>query len=179
MGTNFYRIKIVDGEQTEGQHIGKRSAAGKYCHDCNVTLNIHGNFWVHQNIDHHYSSARNLPPSEGFNLYARDKSEKLPGLFPKRYKAKNVGGIDGLSEMIKEGESNWFLKCPICGKEVKTTTCSFTWAIPPYDLHKLNNFNEEPVVIDEYGQTYNFLQFDKELQENKIHYYHSIGDEFC
>ena len=34
MGTNFY----VDLSGERGQHIGKRSAAGKYCWDCRMTL---------------------------------------------------------------------------------------------------------------------------------------------
>lgn len=196
MGTNFYKIAIVDGKQTEGQHIGKRSAAGKYCHNCNVTLNIFGNFWVHQAIKSHYSSAAHIPPSVGFNLYIRDKSEKFPTLFPERYVAKKgKDGLEGLCETLKESENDWFLRCPVCGEEVKTTTCSFTWAIPPYEFYKeflggyANNPNWEKIVksgkaieesiIDEYGRTYNFLQFNQELKENKIHYYHSIGDEFC
>jgi len=40
VGTNFY----VEGT---GQHIGKRSAAGSYCWDCNVTLCVEGEAGIH------------------------------------------------------------------------------------------------------------------------------------
>jgi len=40
MGTNFY----IEGT---GEHIGKRSAAGLYCWDCNVTLCVTGEAGVH------------------------------------------------------------------------------------------------------------------------------------
>lgn len=40
MGTNFYRM--------DGTHIGKRSAAGMYCFDCNVTLCAGGPNAVHE-----------------------------------------------------------------------------------------------------------------------------------
>lgn len=39
MGTNFYKLN--------GTHIGKRSAAGDYCWDCDITLCIDGNRGVH------------------------------------------------------------------------------------------------------------------------------------
>jgi len=39
MGTNFYTLS--------GKHVGKRSAAGLYCWDCNVTLCRVGNKGVH------------------------------------------------------------------------------------------------------------------------------------
>ena len=42
MGTNFYKIKRVDNKIEEGEHIGKRSAAGEYCWDCRRTLSIYG-----------------------------------------------------------------------------------------------------------------------------------------
>lgn len=35
MGTNFY---VKSDCEHQGQHIGKRSAAGSYCWDCGVTL---------------------------------------------------------------------------------------------------------------------------------------------
>lgn len=42
MGTNFY----IDHEN--GQHIGKRSAAGYYCWDCDVTLCAGGKDEIHK-----------------------------------------------------------------------------------------------------------------------------------
>ena len=43
MGTNFYDAK--------GNHIGKRSAAGLYCWDCEITLCKLGKEWIHHDFD--------------------------------------------------------------------------------------------------------------------------------
>ena len=67
MGTNFYwkalpqefkRYKanvekyIGDCDDTHNVllHIGKRSAAGLYCHDCGITLNKYGTDYVHDSM---------------------------------------------------------------------------------------------------------------------------------
>jgi len=60
MGTNFYWKRLprefekygLHVEQCVGDckilwHIGKRSAAGLYCHECGTTLNKHGTDHVH------------------------------------------------------------------------------------------------------------------------------------
>src|SRR5690349_15793039 len=50
VGTNFYWIAAVpddDEEDSPVYHIGKRSAAGWYCYDCQVTLTVGGNSMVH------------------------------------------------------------------------------------------------------------------------------------
>jgi hypothetical protein len=49
MGTNFYvRKRFSLRHNREGQHIGKRSAAGKYCWDCGTTLCVGGDEGVHR-----------------------------------------------------------------------------------------------------------------------------------
>lgn len=40
MGTNYY---VATSCEHQGQHIGKRSAAGVYCWDCGITLSRSGN----------------------------------------------------------------------------------------------------------------------------------------
>lgn len=45
MGTNFYDAK--------GNHIGKRSAAGLYCWDCEITLCKQGTSGIHFDTDWH------------------------------------------------------------------------------------------------------------------------------
>lgn len=49
MGTNFYVVGEADafGEQA---HIGKRSAAGRYCWDCGVTLCKGGKANIHYGV---------------------------------------------------------------------------------------------------------------------------------
>ncbi|MCF7795992.1 hypothetical protein K9M42_02765 [Patescibacteria group bacterium] len=43
MGCNFY----IEKENNETIHIGKRSAAGHYCWDCNITLCKEGEQGIH------------------------------------------------------------------------------------------------------------------------------------
>jgi len=50
MGTNYY-LKIDECEccgRYEKKHIGKRSAAGRYCFDCGVSLCVDGEDNVHK-----------------------------------------------------------------------------------------------------------------------------------
>ena len=54
MGTNFYMLKKATGLQSN--HIGKRSAAGMYCWDCNQSLCKTGNNGVHQGKSEWHSS---------------------------------------------------------------------------------------------------------------------------
>jgi hypothetical protein len=48
MGTNFYTIDDI--------HIGKRSAAGLYCFDCEVTLCKNGEDAIHQGSSGWYNT---------------------------------------------------------------------------------------------------------------------------
>lgn len=167
MGTNFYKIKAEKGRAVEGQHIGKRSAAGKYCIDCDLTLNIQGDYFVHRS-----------------SKYMPDKSNLYPTLFPEHLKSNTIKqGLDGLLQHINEFNKEWFLRCPECGKEVKTITYSFSWAIPPYELYNENimdNSNRsQKTIMDEYGQTFTGNEFLEILNNCKIKFYDSIGDEFC
>jgi hypothetical protein len=92
MGTNFYYKKNV--------HIGKRSAAGFYCWDCNITLCKNGNNSIHQSESKWHEKCPKCGKSyldEGFN--------------------SSVGRELG------------FNKSPY-GKKVGVRSCSsFTWAI--------------------------------------------------
>jgi hypothetical protein len=79
MGTNFYTM--------DGEHIGKRSAAGYYCFDCGITLCKQGNGGIHMGksewfdscpfcgkepkVEKHFGSAAAL--ELGFNKKASEK----------------------------------------------------------------------------------------------------------
>ena len=54
MGTNFYVVGHR-GDDDPRYHIGKRSAAGVFCWDCNVTLCVGGNSRVHYGDPFHES----------------------------------------------------------------------------------------------------------------------------
>jgi hypothetical protein len=49
VGTNFYWY-TPDKEEKQGEHIGKRSAAGPYCWDCGITLCKGGTREVHYDV---------------------------------------------------------------------------------------------------------------------------------
>jgi len=54
MGTNYY-LKIDECEHCgryEKKHIGKRSAAGRYCFDCGVSMCVDGEEYVHSGTSH-------------------------------------------------------------------------------------------------------------------------------
>ncbi len=51
MGTNFYFTDESAQDQDDPKiHIGKRSGAGPYCHDCGVTLHADGSRAVHSDV---------------------------------------------------------------------------------------------------------------------------------
>lgn len=140
MGTNYYKGNI---------HLGKRSAAGLYCFDCDITLRKGGRDLVHQ------------------------------------------GGW--------EQKDLWYADCPVCGgkpvkedmntssvgkelgfnkksqiqKGIRTCT-SFRWAIEPAMLKKIRGS-----IDNEYGDKFTDKQFQALVKDCPIHYFDSIGQEFC
>lgn len=99
MGTNFY---LKDSENT---HIGKRSAAGYYCWDCNVTLCKDGEEGVHQGSDWHKAC-----PVCGAKFQAESLDCSAAGR-----------------------ELGFNTSQPKAGTGV-STVCSFTWAMKPDHL---------------------------------------------
>jgi hypothetical protein len=185
MGTNFYKIDIKK-DNKEGEHIGKRSAAGYYCWDCGITLNIYGEAWVHSSY-------------KEFNKYGflhKDRSKENPELY-------NPFDEDRFMD-----KSEWFKKCPSCGQEkeelksiadgasgielgfsdpnkeqqkgVKTVS-SFSWATIPYEfINWVSDRVLEKCIVDEYGRELTGDQFLGMLNYNcPIRFYNSIGVEFC
>ena len=99
MGTNFYTLR--------GRHIGKRSAAGPFCWDCNRTLCRDGIEGVHQNSKWDYEC-----PQCG-KEYKRD--------------------AEGLSHS-SAGRELGFNHGPYKRKSGIATCSSFTWAVSPSTL---------------------------------------------
>ncbi len=102
MGTNFY---LMGKGKQEGPHIGKRSAAGAYCWDCDITLCKDGNEAIH---------------SEHSSFY-----DKCP-LCGKKYKNegwKSTGGRE-----------LGFNKTPPKRKTGVASCSSFNWAMAPTKL---------------------------------------------
>lgn len=106
MGTNFYSLS--------GIHIGKRSAAGKYCWDCKTTLCKKGEAFVHYNAEWYDScpicGKPYIPPE---NLFDTAIGQEL-----------------GFST--------------IKGKQVGVKTCSsFTWAVLPERVKRYKGIKDE------------------------------------
>ena len=147
MGCCFY-LRNEDG--SEGQHIGKRSAAGHYCFDCDVTLCRTGNKDVHRNKDW-YSFCP---------------------------KCNTVPAIESL-ENSSAGLELGFNKNPT-EKKIGVRGCSsFNWAMDPIrfisvDFPKLGNYP----ITDEYGKTYKIGEFLEMVEACPIQFYDSIGQEF-
>lgn len=100
MGTNFYKM--------DGTHIGKRSAAGMYCFDCNVTLCARGPNAVHEGRSNWHDQC----PECG-KKYIPDKLEESSA-----------------------GLELGFNKNPINANEGVKSCSSFTWAISKQDFYR-------------------------------------------
>ncbi len=122
MSTNFYLV--TDEEKI---HIGKRSAAGLYCHDCSQTL------------------------------------------------------CKGGESAIHTGQSPILVHCPKCHARIFKSTCSFTWAIKPNKLVLTMYHDGDAYVTDEYNSVaVSFTAFHDMLRDMcRIHFYDSIGVDFC
>ena len=126
MGTNFYWKAIPrelekykanvekyigavdDNPDNVLLHIGKRSAAGRYCYECGTTLNKYGTDHVH-----------NCEWSE------------------------------------------WYERCPICGKE-GSPLCTFRWTFMKHKwlIEKLaNEVCRQYLIVDENGEEYTPIEF--------------------
>lgn len=144
MGTNFYWI----GQDIK-KHIGKRSAAGPYCWDCDISLYADGHDKIHTG-DHKFLEQCPIcgkkPEKEDFNNSTAGRELGFNKNNPKR----------------KTG--------------VKTCS-SFTWAMSPGHFHNFKSAKNLHIE-DEYKRKYTLLEFSKVLSECPVKYFHSIGAEF-
>jgi hypothetical protein len=153
MGTNFY-IGREDGNP-RGIHIGKRSAAGIYCWDCNETLCGTGKAGIHHG-----------------------NSDKWLDKCPSCGKARTEEGI-GESSAGKELGFN-----RQSGRKTGVKSCSsFTWAIedPIEFILSLKNSKASKgiEIFDEYDRKISKKDFLKiVLEDCPVRYYEAIGQEF-
>ena len=150
MGTNFYYTPLGEEEL----HIGKRSAAGLYCWDCNITLCIGGTEKVHmtRGIEDWYTSC------------------PVCGQKPKK-ESFAEGSV---------GRELGFNKSPPKKRTGVCTCSSFTWAVVPTFL-TLNCVIQHHFfykIKDEYRTVYSLQEFLNILKECPIQYHHMIDQEF-
>jgi hypothetical protein len=144
VGTNFYLM-------ASGTHVGKRSAAGLYCFDCDVTLCKGGE-------EHVYAI--------GNSWY-----EVCPECFQEptaqRYNAAHMelGLILPLTERPRGVAS----------------CCSFSWAVSPEAIGAMCRLHpNDPIIEDEYHRSYTGEQFRTMLEVNcPIRHTRSMGTVFC
>jgi hypothetical protein len=134
MGTNFYWIKH-QGDESIQYHIGKRSAAGRYCYDCGSTFNKDGT----QSI--HFSDRKRLGWNDVCPCCGKVPDDKTPRYNPVMIEL----GFEKPGEKPAEG---------IAGAS------SFTWTMMKHmwDLEKQIMY-ASPLVVDEYGREYTAKEF--------------------
>lgn len=152
MGCNFYLVDCnAQGSEKREIHIGKRSAAGQYCWDCNQTLCKQGEDGIH------------LSESQWFQLC------------PKCGKKPQRENIDDNSV----GRELGFNKTSPQKKHGAASCSSFSWAIYPYELADIMTENHVDTIVDEYGTEYTYSGFMDVLSECPVQFFKSIGTDFC
>ena len=171
MGTNYY-IKGYNTEKNDQDedcpkwHIGKRSAAGKFCFDCGITLCKGGAAGVHYDDDWY------------------DKCPICGKKYVKEEMDKSSGGLElGFNKdatVLKDGVS---------------TTSSFYFAMDypelvdrlqeefgkdnPPDGDKRYDVDQK-IIEDEYGREFSYMEFLDLMRPipTSLFFKHLIGQEF-
>ena len=168
MGTNFY-WRVVDPEEVtlpNGEvvrpmdsidnmdpriHIGKRSAAGKYCWDCHQTFCKGGEEQIHLDESDWYDACPKCGKKE-------EKSDHSSGLVELGFQKAANKPPTGVS-----------------------TATSFSWAQYPSEVKETCSKKlDEVIVVDEYSRGYTGQEFLDMIESNcPIWFRDSIGTYFC
>ena len=161
MGTNFY-IRGHRYDDDPHYHIGKRSAAGLFCWDCNVTLCKGGLEMIHKG---RHEWHKNCP---------------VCGKKPQRKDSISSGSV---------ARELGFDKSKPAPKKGVTGCASFSWAMEPKDLLEgevplgkcptcEGPFEDDKVIEDEYGTLYTLDEFKAVMSECPVQFRDSIGQQF-
>lgn len=150
MGTNFYWNPLaaaLDADEWLNSdrddprvHIGKRSAAGHYCWDCDRTLCKGGNAAVHTGRSQWYSACPSCgrTPEQSSGLKRGPAAVELGFAKPETERPTGVSG-----------------------------TSSFSWAQDPERVGAICDAHpNEPLVVDEYGAVLTGREFMAMLRAN-------------
>jgi hypothetical protein len=148
MGTNFHATR--DGDGVEAAHLGKRSAAGLYCWDCDLTLCAGGIDGIHQSA----SSWHAVCPRCGSSPVPRDEEGGLATELWGKTRATRPSGVRSCS--------------------------SFTWSQQPEAVGRFCQvYADEDVIEDEYGGQLTGHAFLDMLAANvAVQFTHALGQEF-
>jgi hypothetical protein len=156
VGTNFYINYVTRRDNDDPKyHVGKRSAAGLYCWDCDITLCKGG--------------------PEGVHYSRHGWHDKCPRCGQER-------SDEGSLFSGAAGRELGFNKETPQRKTGVKTCASFSWAMARLDVEKkvkrVRRYRKH-VIVDEYGQGYTWEEFLQVLEECPLQYTHSIGVWFC
>lgn len=161
MGTNFYWVdpdKIGVSRQFDSSearhHIGKRSAAGWFCWDCNIPLVQGGDIHL-----------------------VHTSREAQTEVCPKCGQGKPVVKFEELASAVELG----FAPPHKGRKTTGVSSCSsFSWGQDPAETHAIcEKFAREQIIVDEYGQEMTGEEFLSMIFANcPIQFTHSIGVDF-
>lgn len=160
MGCNFYLRGHASSDDPD-LHIGKRSAAGKYCWDCQITLCKEGEAGVHCTRPWHKACPKcgKKPEDEGWNgSGGRELGfNKLPP--GKKTGVKSCSSFSWAMsrQTLMEKVETWDKTCHVC-----------TQTVP----------DPEKVIQNEYGGLFTLEEFLAVLEECPIQYMDSIGTHF-
>lgn len=151
MGTNFYFRAIF---KTFGKHIGKRSANGLYCWDCNIPI-AKGSDVCPKCSKSYVEPKFEKTDFEIEESVIKTKFHDIPITI---HKIKSNVKLENTPAMVELGFGTPY------GKEERkgVKQCSsFTWAISKKMFNKIN-FK----IIDEYGKKYTKKEFIEQVLDN-------------
>ena len=148
MGTNFYLMS----QDSDSDHIGKRSAAGMYCWDCGVTLCAGGEGDIHSGHSVWHDECPVCGASRADEPLEKSAVGRELGFNDEQPQPKK--GVRGCA--------------------------SFSWDIKPDEVERIiaSDKDGEAVVVDEYGREYTYEQFQAVLSECPVRRTDSIGRNF-
>lgn len=149
MGTNFYRDRPARG--LAYHHLGKRSAAGRFCWDCNLTLHRGGPSQIH---------------------YSSEWHERCPGCGALPQPVSLSSG----AAAVELG----FAPAAMVRPTGVGTCASFTWAAPKDEVVAwCRRHPRAKIIEDEYGQMLSGTEFLTMLESCcPIEFHHAVGERF-
>ena len=158
VGTNFYlnnELYGTDSESDQACHVGRRSASGLYCWDCNITLCAEGPDRVH------YSESK----------------------WHARCPQCGLDKVDESLSMSSAGRELGFNRLPPRRKSGVASASSFSWAFPVGELsERVAAVNAtlliDTPILDEYGDCFTLDEFLLILSECPLQSTAMVGEVF-
>lgn len=151
------------------RHLGKRSAAGLFCYDCDVTLYRYGTDRIHE-------EPPDVPPRGDLGVRLKAYAAAWYDRCPRCGQAPAEEPLHTSAAGVELG----FAK-PRRVRPTGVRSCaSFSWAQPPEEVRAVcRQFPRRKLVVDEYGRTYTGREFLRMLAANcPIEYTRSLGKWF-